>query len=198
MKTRFERRWRRRSTRDGVRSCAGCRRFVKRPRRKPPERSRAHDRAGASAIDVGERSAFLGFWIYPNSFVSNLGSIVTGREKRPATLDRMQLHVARLCLDCNEVHETDDCPRCGSETFAYLSRWVPAPERRVVARPASSPDAEVYKELIDPPTTRRRGRMLKGGALGIGVLAAAGWFLRRRDPDKSAPSSKPTRESSTR
>ena len=108
----------------------------------------------------------------------------------------MQLHVARLCLDCNEVHETNECPRCGSESFAYLSRWVPAPERRVVARPASSPEAEVYKELIEPPASRR-GRLLKRGALGIGVLAAAGWFLRRREPDKSAPS-KLTRESGTR
>ena len=108
----------------------------------------------------------------------------------------MQLHVARLCLDCNEVYDGNDCPRCGSETFAYLTRWVPAPERRVVTRPASSPEAEVYKELIEPPTTR--GRLLKRGALGIGVLAAAGWFLRRRDSDKTAPSAKLTRESSTR
>jgi hypothetical protein len=108
----------------------------------------------------------------------------------------MQLHVARLCLDCNEVYDANDCPRCGSETFAYLSRWVPAPERRVVNRPASSPEAEVYKELIEPPPLR--GRMLKRGALGIGVLAAAGWFLRRRDSDKRASSPKVTRESSAR
>jgi predicted nucleic acid-binding Zn-ribbon protein len=108
----------------------------------------------------------------------------------------MQLHVARLCLDCNEVYDANDCPRCGSETFAYLSRWVPAPERRVVTRAASSPEAEVYKELIEPPTSR--GRMLKRGVLGIGVLAAAGWFLRRRDSEKSPPSSKRTGESTTR
>ena len=95
----------------------------------------------------------------------------------------MQLHVARLCLDCNEVHEANDCPRCGSESFAYLSRWVPAPERRAATRPATSPEAEVYRELIAPSPAR--GRMLKRGAIGLGVLAAAGWFLGRRGPDKT-------------
>jgi hypothetical protein len=92
----------------------------------------------------------------------------------------MQLHVARLCLDCNEVHDTNECPRCGSESFAYLSRWVPAPERRVAARPTSSPEADVYRELIEP-STRTRGRLLRRGALGISALAVAGWLLRKRD-----------------
>ena len=95
----------------------------------------------------------------------------------------MQLHVARLCLDCNEVHDGNECPRCGSETFAYLSRWVPAPERRVVARPVSSPEAEAYRELIEP--TSSRGRMLKRGALGLSALALVGWLMRKRDADKS-------------
>jgi hypothetical protein len=38
----------------------------------------------------------------------------------------MRLAVARLCLNCEEVHEGDRCPVCGSETFAFLKRWVPA------------------------------------------------------------------------
>jgi len=42
----------------------------------------------------------------------------------------MQLHVARLCLDCQEVHAETRCPVCASESFAALSRWIPAPERR--------------------------------------------------------------------
>jgi predicted nucleic acid-binding Zn-ribbon protein len=99
----------------------------------------------------------------------------------------MQLHVARLCLDCNEVHDTQDCPRCGSEAFAYLSRWVPAPERRLRNRTTSSPEADVYRELIEP-STPKRGRLLKGGAVGISVLALAGWLLRGKDNEKNSES----------
>lgn len=101
----------------------------------------------------------------------------------------MQLHVARLCLDCNEVHDTQDCPRCGSEAFAYLSRWVPAPERRLRSRATSSPEAEVYRELIEPSSsTTTRGRLLKRGAVGISVLALAGWLLRGKDNEKPSES----------
>ena len=101
----------------------------------------------------------------------------------------MQLHIARLCLDCNEVHDAQDCPRCGSEAFAYLSRWVPAPERRMQSRTTSSPEAEVYRELIAPPSsTSKRSQLLKRGAVGISVLAVAGWLWRRSDDDKRSPS----------
>jgi predicted nucleic acid-binding Zn-ribbon protein len=106
-------------------------------------------------------------------------------ERHSKYTDGMQLHVARLCLDCNEVHDAQDCPRCGSEAFAYLSRWVPAPERRLQTRASSSPEAEVYRELIEPASsTTRRGRLLKRGAVGISVLAVAGWLWRRNDDDK--------------
>jgi hypothetical protein len=37
----------------------------------------------------------------------------------------MQLNLARLCLNCEEVHDARHCPQCASETFAYLTRWVP-------------------------------------------------------------------------
>jgi hypothetical protein len=101
----------------------------------------------------------------------------------------MQLHVARLCLDCNEVHDMQDCPRCGSEAFAYLSRWVPAPERRLRIRTTSSPEAEVYRELIEPssPTTKR-GTLLKRGAVGVSLLAVAGWLLRGKDKENNSRS----------
>ena len=42
----------------------------------------------------------------------------------------MRVDTARVCLHCDELHERDLCPACGSETFAFLRRWVPpAPER---------------------------------------------------------------------
>jgi hypothetical protein len=42
----------------------------------------------------------------------------------------MQLRVARLCLDCEEVFAGDVCPVCASEHSAFLSKWLPVEERR--------------------------------------------------------------------
>jgi hypothetical protein len=49
----------------------------------------------------------------------------------------MQLRVARLCLDCEELHVDNNCPRCASERYAFLSRWLPSEERRRWRRPAT-------------------------------------------------------------
>jgi hypothetical protein len=48
----------------------------------------------------------------------------------------MQLRVARLCLDCEELHVDDACPVCASERYAFLSAWLPSEERRRWRRPA--------------------------------------------------------------
>jgi len=37
----------------------------------------------------------------------------------------MRLDSARLCLECDELHEDDLCPACASSTFVYLTRWLP-------------------------------------------------------------------------
>jgi hypothetical protein len=42
----------------------------------------------------------------------------------------MQLRVARLCLDCEEVHVGDTCPVCASDRNAFLTSWLPVEERR--------------------------------------------------------------------
>lgn len=47
----------------------------------------------------------------------------------------MQLRVARLCLDCEELHVDTCCPRCASERYAFLSTWLPSEERRRWRRP---------------------------------------------------------------
>ena len=51
----------------------------------------------------------------------------------------MQLRVARLCLNCEELHVDQSCPRCASETYAFLSEWLPSEERRRWRRPAPRP-----------------------------------------------------------
>lgn len=91
----------------------------------------------------------------------------------------MQLKVARLCLDCDEVHTASHCPVCASEAFAYLTRWIPAPDRRLRPRQTTSPEADLYRQLnatFKSPATR--AQMWKRSAWGIGVLAAAGWIWR--------------------
>jgi hypothetical protein len=94
----------------------------------------------------------------------------------------MQLAIARLCLDCDEVHNEQHCPVCASEAFAYLTRWVPAPERRMRPRETTSPVADVYRELTSP--TPSRGRLLTRGAIGVTAIAVSGWMWRRNKDRK--------------
>jgi hypothetical protein len=86
-----------------------------------------------------------------------------------------------LCLDCEEVHEDDICPRCASETFAYLTRWIPAPESSRPSKPEPPPEAAVYRRLLVAESTRpKAGRLLKQGALGVAAFSLARWAWRRR------------------
>jgi len=99
--------------------------------------------------------------------------------RRTTYTEYMQLQIARLCLDCDEVHSAEHCPVCASEAFAYLTRWVPAPERRMQPRPTTSPAADVYRELTSPNLAApRRGRLLTRSTLGVAAIAVAGWIWR--------------------
>jgi predicted nucleic acid-binding Zn-ribbon protein len=107
----------------------------------------------------------------------------------------MQLDVARLCMDCDEVHEGQRCPVCGSETFAYITRWIPAPERRHRPRPPEPSDtAATYRELLLPdPHRTGMPRWLRRGAVGLAALTAFGWAWQRgaaatKVADAGAPS----------
>jgi len=96
----------------------------------------------------------------------------------------MHLQEARLCLDCEELHTEDQCPRCASDAFAFLTRWVPANERR--ARPRRPVPAA-------QSAGSNRNRWLTGAA-GVAAFAAVRWLFsakpdtpeRRADPDRSA------------
>jgi hypothetical protein len=95
----------------------------------------------------------------------------------------MQLQMARLCLDCEEVHDAQQCPVCASETFAAMTRWVPTAERRGRPRPNIPPEAEVYRAFAGgkPPASRGQ-RFLKRGALGLTAVGLIGWLLRSGKP----------------
>lgn len=115
----------------------------------------------------------------------------------------MQLRNARLCLDCEEVHDAEQCPICASEMFASITRWVPAPERRARPRSAAANErADVYRELLTaeprPSTTRR---LLKGGALGLTAVGLIGWLVRQnrsRDSREEKSSTSVSRQPESR
>lgn len=94
----------------------------------------------------------------------------------------MQLRVARLCLDCDEIHGEQTCPVCGSESFGYISRWIPAPERRTRPRPViTSPTADTYRELLAPDQARSdKSRWLRRGVIGVTAVSLVGWIWRRK------------------
>jgi hypothetical protein len=99
----------------------------------------------------------------------------------------MQLRVARLCLDCEEVHDDYRCPICASDHFTYLTRWVPAPERRERPRPAAPPpELEVYQQLVAPE--KGRGRFFARALVGLGAAGVFGLLLGgHRARTKQAP-----------
>lgn len=90
----------------------------------------------------------------------------------------MQLRTARLCLDCHEVHDAQVCPVCASETFAFLSRWVPAPPPTTMRAEPPPEEADIYRRLIDETAVPRRSRLLKGGLIGLTAMGLFGWAWR--------------------
>ena len=91
----------------------------------------------------------------------------------------MQLRVARLCLDCEDVHDAQQCPVCASESFAFLTRWVPAPERRATSRPQiEAPKTAAAAAAARTAPSKRK--LVGYGVLGVGVVGLAEWFLRGR------------------
>jgi hypothetical protein len=105
----------------------------------------------------------------------------------------MRLDDARLCLDCEEIHDDQECPSCGSEAFAFLTRWVkPAPaadsglraeqpSSRRVNRPA--PDAEqleAWRRIVEgKPAPTGRAKVVTRGLLGLAAMGLAGWAFQR-------------------
>src|SRR6476659_6907013 len=95
----------------------------------------------------------------------------------------MQLRVARLCLDCEELHDAQQCPICASESLAYLTRWIPADERRQQRRPAPP------KQEATPPPPPPRARWVKrgaAGAAGVVLIAAGQWAWRSLKSSRDA------------
>lgn len=105
---------------------------------------------------------------------------------------------ARLCLDCEEVHDEQHCPVCSSESFAFVTRWV-TPSDALTAdstpRAGRPPDqidrreqqVDVYRQLLNPPPPTNRGKMVAGGALGLALLGVARMIWRAAPEPKLEP-----------
>jgi hypothetical protein len=103
----------------------------------------------------------------------------------------MKLGDSRLCLDCEEVHEHQICPACGSEAFAFLTRWVQAVDdvrqkaqqtttETVVPRSRTPEQLEALKQLLGERPRSSRGGLLLKGLFGAAAFGVAGWAINRR------------------
>ena len=97
----------------------------------------------------------------------------------------MQLNVARVCLDCEEVHESQRCPVCASETFGYLTKWVPRLEPRRRSR-------SVVRPLVTP--TRVQRVIFGGGVLSLLAYGFHKWSKRVQEKLEEAAAHQDTGE----
>jgi hypothetical protein len=91
----------------------------------------------------------------------------------------MQLRNTRLCLDCEELHEDQQCPVCASETFAFLTRWIPVDERRQQNRTRAGTRSAARPQNASGMGT---GRWMMGGAVGVAVFAIGRFLLKTSRP----------------
>ena len=112
----------------------------------------------------------------------------------------MKLDVARLCLDCDEIHEDQICPACSSEAFAF-SRAGSRPPGNTgsnggaappVVQPAATHQArtpeqiEAFRQLIEgKPEKRPVAASSTKGVVGLAAVSLLGWAWRARRTPRS-------------
>jgi hypothetical protein len=89
----------------------------------------------------------------------------------------MELRTAKLCLDCEEVHAEQMCPVCASESFAYLTRWIP-----IADRPQERRSQPVRTPPVDAPPNKTSIRWARRGAAGVVLVAISQWLWRNTRP----------------
>jgi hypothetical protein len=70
---------------------------------------------------------------------------------------------------------------------------VPLPEDRARPRPTTSPEAEIYRQLIEPESSRRSRKFWRGGLMSVAAAGVLGWLWqsanRARDHKPASPTS---------
>jgi hypothetical protein len=101
----------------------------------------------------------------------------------------MRLDDARLCLDCEEIHDEQECPTCGSEASAFLKRWIKttanAGDRRsrmaasssgALKEPATDEQLDAWRRIVEGrPAPPGRGKLVMRGLVGLAAMGVAGW-----------------------
>jgi hypothetical protein len=103
----------------------------------------------------------------------------------------MRLDDARLCLDCEELHDERECPACGSEAYAFLKRWIkttgngsdrkrdaslapPAPSLR--QPPPSNDQLDAWRRIVEGrPAAPGKGKLVVRSLVGLAAMGIAGW-----------------------
>jgi hypothetical protein len=92
----------------------------------------------------------------------------------------MLLRNARLCLDCEEIHQDQHCPVCASESFMFLTRWLPAEEQRTRRRERPAPDAAAREAAAQPATIATAKAWVASGVAGAVAVALGRWLWRKQ------------------
>ncbi len=94
---------------------------------------------------------------------------------------KLPLEKARICLDCDTLHDLDACPECGSDSYFYLANWI---KPKHPPRPAPPPEAP----LLELPPPRKSRHWLRNTLLAGASLIAAYRFLfkpsRKKPPEE--------------
>lgn len=122
----------------------------------------------------------------------------------------MRLDDARLCLDCEEIHDQQVCPACGSEAFGFIRRWIrsasdgsartmppPRPSKPSQRQPPDREELDAWRQIVEgkkerPLGIRRAGgKLLTGGLVGLAAMGLAGWAWTRKEEPEEPPRSGP-------
>lgn len=94
---------------------------------------------------------------------------------------KLPLEKARICLECDTIHDLPACPECGSDTYYFLANWV-KPQHP----PKPRPDSSELKLELPPPKKKKRHLVRNALVLGAGLIAAYQfWF----SPSRKKPPS---------
>lgn len=80
---------------------------------------------------------------------------------------KVPLEKARICLECDTIHDLPACPECGSTTFYYLAKWV---KPKLPPRPEPPPEAPAPE--APPPKKKSRHLLRNSLMLGAYLLGA--------------------------
>lgn len=92
---------------------------------------------------------------------------------------KMPLEKARICLECDTIHDLAACPECGSASFYYLANWI---------KPRHPPRPEREKPLFELPPPKKKRHWVRNGLMAAASIVAAYQLLfkpsRRKKQDE--------------